>query len=109
MEGLGKFPDKFERRMLIVILLLLVGAFLASCSANAMQPQRFDTGGVERHGNGILVQVVTDTETGVQYLTWNRGRAGGITPLLDQWGFPLLAEGYDRGHTMVGPSKDIGE
>lgn len=109
MEGLGKFPDRFERRMLIVILLLLVGAFLASCKAEAEQPQRFDTVSAEGYGDGVLIKVMTDTETGVQYLTWNRGKAGGVTPLLDQWGFPLLAEGYDRGHTMVGPSKDIGE
>jgi len=31
-------------------------------------------------------QILVDTETGVNYLVWNAGYAGGITPLLDSEG-----------------------
>lgn len=38
--------------------------------------------------------VVTDVETGVQYLAYHDGYGGGLTVLVDQSGNPLLAEGY---------------
>lgn len=60
------------------------------------------------HDGASVVEVLTDTETGVQYLAWRSSGAGGITPLLDQWGFPLLAEGHQRGPT-VGQSMDVDE
>ena len=31
-------------------------------------------------------QILVDTETGVHYLVWKSGYAGGITPLLDSQG-----------------------
>ena len=31
-------------------------------------------------------QILVDTKTGVHYLAWNSGYAGGITPLLDAYG-----------------------
>ncbi len=31
-------------------------------------------------------QIIIDTETGVNYLVWKSGYAGGITPLLDSEG-----------------------
>ncbi len=37
-------------------------------------------------------QVVVDKETGVQYLFWQCGYGGGITPLLDKDGKPLIKE-----------------
>ena len=33
-----------------------------------------------------LRQILVDTETGVNYLVWKSGYAGGITPLLDSDG-----------------------
>ena len=33
-----------------------------------------------------LRQILVDTETGVNYLVWESGYAGGITPLLDSEG-----------------------
>jgi len=36
-------------------------------------------------GNGVRL-ILVDKETGVNYLVWNDGYAGGITPLLDSDG-----------------------
>ena len=33
--------------------------------------------------NSGMRQILVDRETGVNYLVWNSGNAGGITPLLD--------------------------
>ncbi len=35
-------------------------------------------------------QIMVDTETGVNYLVWKSGYAGGITPLLDPDGKPIV-------------------
>ncbi len=35
-------------------------------------------------------QILIDTETGVNYLVWYSGSAGGITPLLDRDGKPVV-------------------
>jgi hypothetical protein len=54
--------------------------------------QRFFMGSKE----GMLVgaKVITDTETGVQYLFAYEGNAGGPTLLVDQNGKPLLDKRY---------------
>ncbi|MGN1014362.1 MAG: DUF6440 family protein [Butyricicoccus sp.] len=39
-----------------------------------------------------LRQILVDRETGVQYLFLHSGYAGGLTPLLDAEGKPLLAK-----------------
>ena len=36
--------------------------------------------------NSGMRQILVDRETGVNYLVWNSGNAGGITPLLDSEG-----------------------
>lgn len=36
--------------------------------------------------NGGVHQILVDKETGVHYLVWKSGYAGGITPLLDSEG-----------------------
>lgn len=36
--------------------------------------------------NGGVHQILVDKETGVHYLVWSSGYAGGITPLLDSEG-----------------------
>lgn len=42
------------------------------------------------HGNGI--KIITDTETGVQYLFVKSGYGAGLTILVDENGEPLLKE-----------------
>ena len=37
-----------------------------------------------------LRQIIVDKETGVNYLIWKSGYAGGITPLLDADGKPII-------------------
>lgn len=41
-----------------------------------------------------LRQILVDTETGVNYLVWKSGYAGGITPLLDSEGKVVVT--FDR-------------
>lgn len=36
-------------------------------------------------------EILVDTETGVNYLVWKFGYAGGITPLLDREGKPVIS------------------
>ena len=40
------------------------------------------------HSQGVLGtgKIIVDTETGVNYLFWQEGYAGGLTPLLDRDG-----------------------
>jgi hypothetical protein len=50
--------------------------------------ERFEvvyTDGSQLKDSGIR-QILVDTETGVNYLIWKSGYAGGITPLLDPQG-----------------------
>ena len=37
-------------------------------------------------------QILVDTETGVNYLVWHSGYAGGITPLLDEHGQVIVTK-----------------
>lgn len=37
-------------------------------------------------------QIMVDTQTGVNYLVWKSGYAGGITPLLDSDGKPIVTK-----------------
>ncbi len=39
-----------------------------------------------------LRQILVDTETGVNYLVWKSGYAGGITPLLDSEGKVIVSD-----------------
>lgn len=49
---------------------------------------------IKKEGSAIkdsgLIQVIRDKETGVQYLWIKSGYAGGITPLLDADGKPII-------------------
>ncbi len=52
------------------------------------QPERFEVmlaEGSQLKDEGIR-QILVDKETGVHYLIWKSGYAGGITPLLDENG-----------------------
>ena len=55
---------------------------------------------VEKEGSQLtdngLKQVLVDRETGVQYLWVKSGYAGGLTPLLDAEGKPLLDKSFGR-------------
>ena len=48
---------------------------------------------IENEGSGFsnALQEIVDTQTGVHYLTWQSGYAGGITPLLGADGKPVIA------------------
>lgn len=37
-------------------------------------------------------QILVDKETGVNYLLWSTGYAGGITPLLDSYGNVVITK-----------------
>lgn len=39
-----------------------------------------------------MKQILVDKETGVNYLVWKSGYAGGITPLLDSEGKPVVTK-----------------
>lgn len=41
---------------------------------------------------GGFRQILVDTETGVNYLVWKSGYAGGITPLLDSEGNVVITK-----------------
>ena len=47
---------------------------------------------VEKQGSGLTsaLQEIVDRQTGVHYLTWQSGYAGGITPLLGTDGKPVI-------------------
>lgn len=96
---MARTVDRFMAGMAAATLALVALAFAAGCDG-AAGPERIE------HDGASVVEVLTDTETGVQYLAWRSSGAGGITPLLDQWGFPLLADGHQRGPT-VGQSMDV--
>ena len=47
--------------------------------------------GAQLKDDGVR-QIIVDTETGVNYLVWKAGYAGGITPLLDSEGKVIVTE-----------------
>lgn len=54
--------------------------------------KRFEVKSQENHGIFETYKVVTDQETGVNYLVWQLGFTGGITPLLDSEGKVVITE-----------------
>ena len=62
-----------------------------------MSKDRFDI--VERENMGLITEasIVIDKETGVNYLFVHRGYGGGLTPLLDSEGKPIVTkDGYKK-------------
>ena len=62
-----------------------------------MSKDRFDI--QERESVGIMTEatVIVDKETGVNYLFVHRGHGGGLTPLLDAEGKPIITrDGYKK-------------
>ena len=47
---------------------------------------------MDKQGSGLTsaLQEIVDRQTGVHYLTWQSGYAGGITPLLGADGRPVI-------------------
>lgn len=62
-----------------------------------MGKDRFDI--QERENLGLLTEtsIIVDKETGVNYLFVHRGYGGGLTPLLDAEGKPIITkERYEK-------------
>ena len=57
--------------------------------ANRFEVIYADGGQLKESG---LRQILVDTETGVNYLVWKSGYAGGITPLLDREGKVIVSD-----------------
>ena len=55
-----------------------------------MDEKRFTI--VDKQGSGLTsaLQEIVDRQTGVHYLTWQSGYAGGITPLMGADGRPVI-------------------
>ncbi|WP_411677212.1 DUF6440 family protein [Caproicibacter sp.] len=60
-----------------------------------MKEKRFEV--VYSQGTLDVVKILVDTETGVQYLAMQSGYAGGLTPLLDREGKPVLSSAGGEG------------
>ena len=54
-----------------------------------MKEKRFKV--IYSQGAVDVVKILVDTETGVQYLAMHSGYAGGLTPLLDREGKPIVS------------------
>ena len=66
-------------------------------NANTMAKDRFDI--KEKEGVSFMTDaiVIVDKETGVNYLFVCRGYGGGLTPLLDANGKPIITkDGYKK-------------
>ena len=51
---------------------------------------------IDKEGFMEGARIIVDTETGVQYLYVFSGYGGGVTPLLDRDGKPLIDKRYGR-------------
>ena len=54
-----------------------------------MAEKRFET--IYKQGSLTSYRIILDRETGVQYLMTTDGYAGGLTPLLDREGKPVIS------------------
>jgi len=60
----------------------------------AKKERRFITS--SREGQIEGAKIITDSQTGVQYLFAFEGYAGGLTVLVDKDGKPLVEDGYGK-------------
>lgn len=119
MEGV-RATMRWQRRVVVAaILTAILSALIAVCGcssvevAEAAQQTRFRVSTASNNGLFVDTAVITDTETGCQYLYFTRptggdGGAGGMALLVDKYGKPLLASGYEREYE-VSMSDDDGE
>ena len=63
-------------------------------SANTMAKDRFDIQEKENVSLMTETMVIVDKETGVNYLFVHRGYGGGLTPLLDADGKPIITKDF---------------
>lgn len=86
------------RRMLKIIIVFAIIAFLCGCGAkegqNFTESDRFVVSGRDSHEPYRKV-IIVDKETGVLYLTIHTNYSVGITPLIDSDGMPLLWDGKE--------------
>lgn len=92
-----------------MVALAICGCTLAGCEAAKAEAgvERFVVTESVKLGAYSFAQVMTDTETGCQYIIWSGYDKGGMELLVDKYGYPLLADGYSR--LDVGMSEDEGE
>jgi len=84
------------RKLIILIAMMIMGAAMTGCGNSILKradafddPTRFR---VEAGGNSIGVALVTDRDTGVQYLMNTHN--GTFVVLIDKDGKPYLANGW---------------
>ena len=56
----------------------------------AKKDARFHVESVKDHGFAVGTQIIVDKKTGVNYLFFQNGYAGGLTPLLNRDGTPVI-------------------
>lgn len=92
--------DAIERTVSLLIGLGMIAGCIAACimslpsqnepaNTETVIEQRFT---VERLSDNI--KIITDTETGVNYLWFKRGYGAGLTVLVDETGRPVLQEDF---------------
>lgn len=59
-----------------------------------MEDKRFEI--IYTQGTFNNFRIILDTKTGVQYLHVANGNAGGLTPLLDRDGKPVVGRTYQQ-------------
>lgn len=69
--------------LLLAVLLVLIctGCGATTTAEAAEEPPRFTVKRVDPPGSTITLRIITDTETGVQYLYASVGYGGGLTVL----------------------------
>ncbi len=67
---------------------------LRAGTENRKMEKRFEI--LEKEGFLEGTRIIVDTETGVQYLYVYSGYGGGVTPLLDRDGKPLIDKRFGR-------------
>lgn len=112
MEGVVRW----QRTMFTIALMLLLFLFAlltSGCVSTGSErkdssgPFRLTVDAMDNDSSGIPTYVITDSETGCQYLVVRVYEGAGVTLLVDKYGNPLLADGYSR--TEVDMSQDKGE
>ncbi len=97
---------RLVRWAVAVAIVAITGCSMTEVAKAEETTPRFDCEAVT-DDTWMYTDVVTDTETGCQYLLVGDDDGYGLTLLVDKYGNPLLAQGYSR--SEVGMSDDDGE